>query len=150
MIVLAAASSAPSAKLERGKFLVDHVAMCGDCHTPRNQKGELIQEKYRKGTVLCFKPTAPVPGWADKAPNIAGLPGWEEQRCDQIPEDGACLQRSTGKAYMPQFRLNKEDATAIVTYLRSLGTRSEREWRAELDIAATRSRLTTRSDIVFA
>ena len=120
MIVLAAASSAPSSKLERGKYLVDHVAMCVDCHTPRNEKGELIQEKYLKGTLLSFKPTAPVPGWADKAPNIAGLPGWEEKDAIKFLMTGLAYNDLPGRPPMPQFRLNKEDATAIVAYLRSL------------------------------
>jgi hypothetical protein len=43
IVLLAMAGSAPPSKLERGKYLVDQVAMCEDCHTPRNEKGELIQ-----------------------------------------------------------------------------------------------------------
>ena len=121
MIVLTGASSAPSSKLERGKYLVDHVAMCGDCHTPRNEKGEPIQEKYLKGTLLSFKPTAPVPGWADKAPNIAGLPGWEDKDAIKFLMTGLAYNDLPGRPPMPQFRFNKEDASAVVAYLRSLG-----------------------------
>jgi len=120
MIVLTGASSAPSSELARGKYLVDHVAMCGDCHTPRNEKGEPIQEKYLKGTALSFKPTAPVPGWADKAPNIAGLPGWEEKDAIKFLMTGLAYNDLPGRPPMPQFRFNKEDATAVVAYLRSL------------------------------
>jgi mono/diheme cytochrome c family protein len=120
-IVLAVAGSVPPSKLERGKYLVDHVAMCGDCHTPRNENGELIQEKYLKGTPLSFKPTAPVPGWADKAPNIAGLPGWEEKDAIKFLMTGRAYNDLPGRPPMPQFRLNKEDASAVVAYLRSLG-----------------------------
>ncbi len=120
-IVLAVAGSAPPSKLERGKYLVDHVAMCGDCHTPRNEKGELIQEKYLKGTPLSFKPTAPVPAWADKAPNIAGLPGWEEKDAIKFLMTGLAYNDLPGRPPMPQFRFNQEDASAVVAYLRSLG-----------------------------
>jgi len=60
-------------KLERGRYLVEQVALCGDCHTPHNEKGEPIREKLLQGAPLPFKPTVPLP-WADKAPNIAGLP----------------------------------------------------------------------------
>jgi mono/diheme cytochrome c family protein len=119
-LILSMAGSAPPSKLERGKYLVDHVAMCGDCHTPRNEKGEFIPEKYLKGTPLSFKPTAPVPGWADKAPNIAGLPGWEEKDAIKFLMTGLAYNDLPGRPPMPQFRLNQEDAPAVVTYLRSL------------------------------
>jgi hypothetical protein len=74
-----ASGASASSKLERGKYLVEQVGMCGDCHTPHNEKGEPIPEKTLQGTILPFKPTVPMPQWADKAPNIAGLPGWEDK-----------------------------------------------------------------------
>ena len=67
-----------SAVFSRGspwQYLVVEVARCGDCHTPLNDKGEPVTEKWLQGTVLLFKPTLAMP-WADTAPNIAGLPGW--------------------------------------------------------------------------
>jgi len=36
---LVAAPPTPAAKVERGKYLVENVGMCGDCHTPRNERG---------------------------------------------------------------------------------------------------------------
>jgi mono/diheme cytochrome c family protein len=122
VIVLGAASPATqAAKLERGKYLVDQVALCGDCHTPRTEKGEPIKEKYLKGSPLFFKPTVPIPGWADKSPNIAGLPGWEEKDAIKFFMTGLAYNDLPGRPPMPQYRFNKEDATAIVTYLRSVG-----------------------------
>ncbi|HZR83794.1 MAG TPA: c-type cytochrome [Candidatus Binatia bacterium] len=35
----AAPAAAPVAGLERGRYLTEHVAICGDCHTPRNRLG---------------------------------------------------------------------------------------------------------------
>ena len=79
LLGLTAVSPAVSdSKLERGRYLVEQVALCGDCHTPHNEKGEPIREKLLQGAPLPFKPTVPMP-WADKAPNIAGLPGWEDK-----------------------------------------------------------------------
>ncbi|MGC2197121.1 MAG: hypothetical protein WA628_20760 [Terriglobales bacterium] len=50
------AAPAPASKLERGKYLVEQVGMCGDCHTPHSEKGELIREKLLQGAPLSFKP----------------------------------------------------------------------------------------------
>jgi len=122
VIVVGRTSPAPqSAKVERGRYLVDQVALCGDCHTPRTEKGEPIKEKYLKGSPLFFKPTVPIPGWADKSPNIAGLPGWEEHDAIKFFMTGLAYNDLPGRPPMPQYRFNQEDATAIVTYLRSLG-----------------------------
>ena len=65
--------------------------MCGDCHTPRNDKGEPIPGKTLQGAVLGIKPIAPMRVWADKTPNIAGLPGCNRRTGRQIPDDGSCL-----------------------------------------------------------
>jgi len=119
-VMRAASAAAPSSKLERGKYLVDQVALCGDCHTPHTEKGESIKEKYLKGSALFFKPTIPIPGWADKSPNIAGLPGWEEEDAIKFFMTGLAYNELPGRPPMPQYRFNREDATAVVTYLRSL------------------------------
>ena len=52
--------------------------MCNDCHSPHNEKGEVVADQRLTGTVLPFKPIVPMPVWADKSPNLAGLQGWEE------------------------------------------------------------------------
>src|SRR5882757_4158564 len=70
--------SPASVGVARGKYLVEQVGLCGDCHTPRDDKGEFVKEQWLKGAILDFKPIASVPVWVDKAPAIAGLPGWEK------------------------------------------------------------------------
>src|SRR5437762_10511671 len=67
-----------AATVERGKYLVEKTGMCGDCHTAHDEKGEPIKEQWLTGTTLLFKPTIPMPVWAEKSVNIAGLPGWEK------------------------------------------------------------------------
>jgi mono/diheme cytochrome c family protein len=106
--------------IARGQYLVDSVGLCGDCHTPRNQKGEFIKEQYLKGTVLDFKPAAPVPVWADTSPNIAGLPGWEKDAAIKFLMTGIVSNGLPPRPPMPQYRFNQQDATAIVAYLQSL------------------------------
>jgi hypothetical protein len=109
------------ALVARGKYLVDGIGTCGDCHTPRNEKGEPIKEKYLHGMVLDFKPTAPVPVWADKSPNIAGLPGWENPAAIKFLMTGIAYNELPARPPMPQYRFNRADAEAIVAYLRTLG-----------------------------
>lgn len=113
-------AAAGSSKLERGKYLVEQVGMCGDCHTPHNEKGEPIQEKTLQGTILPFKPAVPMPVWADKSSNIAGLPGWEDKDAMRFLMTGIAYNDLPARPPMPQYRFNQEDAAAIMAYLRSL------------------------------
>jgi len=116
-----AIAASGSSKLERGKYLVEQVGMCGDCHTPHNEKGEPIQEKTLRGAILPFKPAVPMPVWADKSPNIAGLPGWEDKDAIRFLMTGIAYNDLPARPPMPQYRFNQEDAAAIMAYLRSLG-----------------------------
>jgi mono/diheme cytochrome c family protein len=109
-----------AALVARGKYLVEQVGLCGDCHTPRNDKGEFVKEQWLQGTTLDFKPTAPVPVWADKAPNIAGLPGWEKDAAIKYLMTGIAYNGLPGRPPMPRYRFNVQDAQAIVAYLKSL------------------------------
>jgi mono/diheme cytochrome c family protein len=108
----------------RGKYLVEDIGVCGDCHTPRNEKGEPVKDQWLKGATLDFKPTVPVPVWADKAVNIAGLPGWEKDAAIKFFMTGIAYNELPARPPMPQYRFNRQDAEAIVAYLQSLGTNS--------------------------
>jgi hypothetical protein len=111
---------ADSVLLARGKYLVEGTAMCGDCHTPRNEKGEPIEAQWLKGATLDFKPTVPIPMWADKSVDIAGLPGWEREAAIKFLMTGTVPNSVPARPPMPQYRFNLQDATAIVAYLKSL------------------------------
>jgi mono/diheme cytochrome c family protein len=112
--------STSAATLARGKYLVENVGLCGDCHTPHNEKGEPIQEQTLQGAMLPFKPTVPIPVWADKAVNIAGLPGWEKDAAIKFLMTGIASNNLPARPPMPQYRFNQQDAEAIVVYLQSL------------------------------
>jgi len=124
LALISASSAAPApakvSKIERGKYLVEHVGMCGDCHTPHNEKGEPIAGKLLKGAPLSFKSIVPIPVWADKASNIAGLPGWETGDAVKFLMTGIAYNDLPARPPMPQYRFNKEDAEAVVAYLKSL------------------------------
>ena len=106
--------------IAHGKYLVESAAPCGDCHTSRNQRGELVQERALQGAPILFKPTVPVPEWVDRAPNIAGLSGWTDEQAIKFIMTGVAYNDLSASPPMPPFRFNREDATAIVAYLRSL------------------------------
>jgi mono/diheme cytochrome c family protein len=114
------ASPAQSAKIAHGKYIVEDVGMCGDCHSPRDEKGGLIPGKILQGAVLGFKPIMPMPVWADQTPNIAGLPGWTDEQAVKFLMTGAAYNGLPGRPPMPQYRMNRQDAEAVVAYLQSL------------------------------
>jgi mono/diheme cytochrome c family protein len=116
----AAKSKASPAQVARGKYLVEQVAMCIDCHSPRDQKGQFIREKWLQGSALDFKPTVPMPKWAAVAPPIAGLPGWSEANAVTFLMTGKEPNGETADPPMPQFRMTREDAAAAVACLKSL------------------------------
>ncbi|HKH99543.1 MAG TPA: c-type cytochrome [Candidatus Sulfotelmatobacter sp.] len=114
------AHAASAATVARGKYLVEGIGMCGDCHTPHDEKGEPIKEQWLKGTTLPFKPLVPMPVWADKSVNIAGLPGWEKDAAIKFFMTGIASNGLPARPPMPQYRYNQPDAEAIVAYLKSL------------------------------
>jgi mono/diheme cytochrome c family protein len=120
--ISSSATQGQSAKIAHGKYIVEAVAICGDCHTPRNEKGEPLPGRTLTGTALSFKPLAPVPVWADKAPNIAGLRGWDNDAAVKFLMTGIAYNDLPGRPPMPQYRMNLQDAEAVVAYLKSLAT----------------------------
>jgi hypothetical protein len=112
--------AATDPRVERGQYLVERVAMCGDCHTPKTDKGENDRSQWLKGDVLPFKPSIPMP-FAAVAPAIAGLPTLtNDVLATRFLETGTNASGRLALPPMPQFRFNHEDALAVVAYLRSL------------------------------
>ena len=109
-----------TALVARGKYLVEGIGMCGDCHTPHNERGEPIKEQWLKGSILDFKSAVPIPNWADKSVNIAGLAGWDVEDAIKFLMTGNVPNGVPARPPMPQYRYNRQDATAIVAYLKSL------------------------------
>jgi mono/diheme cytochrome c family protein len=114
---------AKSAAWNRGRYLVDAVGHCGECHTPRNFLGARQQDRYLAG----------VRGGPDgqNAPNITqdketGIGGWTDEEIVALLKDGSTpdfdyvgsgmaevVRNSTG-------RLTDQDLKAIVAYLRTV------------------------------
>lgn len=108
-------------EMARGKYIVEQVAMCVQCHTPRTQNGQLLLSRYLQGAAVPVAAPANFQiDWAYKAPAIIGLPGYTRQEGIRLLMEGITPDRRTPKAPMPKFRLTRADAEAVVDYLRSL------------------------------
>jgi mono/diheme cytochrome c family protein len=112
------AAAAPD--VQRGKYLVTRVAMCGQCHTPHGDDGKPEAARELQGQALPFGPLSPMP-WAPAAPPIAGLPaGWTEAALVKLLMTGEGRLGTPLAPPMPQFRMTRQDAEAIVAYLKTL------------------------------
>jgi mono/diheme cytochrome c family protein len=95
--------------------------MCVECHTPRNDKGEILAGKYlRGGPVPVDRPPYPNMKWAIVAPGIVGLAGYTDEQGVRLLTEGITADGRVPNPPMPRFRLTREDAAAIVNYLKSL------------------------------
>lgn len=115
-----AVTCAAQAQATRGRYIVQHIGMCGDCHTPRNAKGELIPGKALQGAPLGMRPIHPMP-FAQRAPDIAGLPaGWTAAQTAHFLETGIRPNGTHPLPPMPPYRMSRRDAWAVTHYLQSL------------------------------
>jgi len=112
-------SSAPEKVLRRGQYVVERVGMCADCHSPRDAQGLFVAEQALHGAPIGFKPLAPMP-WADFALPIAGLPTMSHEQAVHFLMTGEKPDGSHPRPPMPEYRLDRDDAEAVVTYLKSL------------------------------
>jgi mono/diheme cytochrome c family protein len=105
----------------RGKYIVEQVAMCVECHTPRDDNGRLLRNRYLEGAPVPVKaPPFPKISWALRAPAIAGLPGYTAEQGIRLLTKGVTADGRYPSAPMPSFRLTRADAEAVVAYLKSL------------------------------
>ncbi len=111
-------AEATTPDLERGRYLVEALAHCGECHTPRNVLGALNEG-----------------AWMSGAPNPSGkgrIPGLTPSKLDWVESDIA-YYLETG--FTPDFdsaggemaavientaRLTPEDRAAIAAYVKAL------------------------------
>jgi cytochrome c len=114
------ASAADKSEVERGRYLVEDVAMCGECHTPRDEHGQLRTDAWLKGASIWIQPVVPVQNWALNVPALAGWPSFTEEQGERILEKGTGPQGEELRPPMHIYHMNHADAKAIIAYLRSL------------------------------
>ncbi|MCC6345431.1 MAG: c-type cytochrome [Bryobacterales bacterium] len=107
-----------------GKYLVEEVSKCQDCHTPRLENGQLDKDKWLKGAVLDFQPIHPVPGWHKTSPDITSsgrlFERWGAAGLKKFLTTGLNPRGHAADPPMPAYKLKPADAEAIVEYLKSL------------------------------
>jgi Cytochrome c len=123
-VSVAAAQGRPAANqaklIAHGKYVVTRIAMCGDCHSLHNERGEEIPGHELQGSALGFQPLHAVPGWVAVAPPIAGLEGWTEREAVHFLMTGLDRSHKKPGPPMPPYGLSRHDAEAAVAYLKSL------------------------------
>ena len=123
-IALTFVAAAQDAPLARGKYLVEEVARCQECHTPKTDTGEFVKEQWLKGTTLAFVPSGTIAGWHQRSPDITSTsPLWQRWGQDGFAKFLETAKNPRGgKAGppMPAYTLTVEDADAIAAYLKSL------------------------------
>jgi mono/diheme cytochrome c family protein len=115
-----AAASRATGNLEHGRYLVEQVIMCWECHSARDSQGNIVVGTKFKGGAMPVRPTFSA-DWPNQIPRIAGLPGYDDEQAMRLLTQGAI--RWDGRqlrAPMPRFRMSQQDAADVIAYLRSL------------------------------
>jgi mono/diheme cytochrome c family protein len=106
--------------VERGKYLVEQVAKCRECHTPRDDQGQLKTSAWLAGATIRIQPVARISNGADSAPPLAGLPSLTDAQMETVLEKGTGPEGETLRPPMPIDHLHRMDAKAIIAYLKLL------------------------------
>jgi mono/diheme cytochrome c family protein len=122
LAALAAAAGAQDLRA-RGAYLVNTVAACGNCHTPKDAAGYAIAAQELSGGVEFDIPPAHVVG-----PNITpdpetGIGSWSEAQIAAALRDGKRPDGTTIGPPMPidfYRRLSDQDVAAIAAYLKNI------------------------------
>jgi len=109
----------PRGDVEHGRYLVERVAMCFECHSTRDAQGNLVPSTLFLGGPM----PARVPwsaDWPNTIPRIAGLPGYTDELAMRLLTQGAIKRDGTQlRAPMPRFRMTPQDAADVIAYIRT-------------------------------
>ena len=116
----AASTAKASGSVEHGRYLVENVVMCYECHSTRDPQGNIVAGTKFKGGPMPMRPTWST-DWPIQIPRIAGLPGYTDEQAMRLLTQGAI--RFDGKQLrypMPRFHMSPQDAADVIAYLRTL------------------------------
>ena len=123
-----APAQAPKGGIERGRYLVEHVSLCSDCHTPRNSIGAPNRSLYLAGASKKINPMG------EDVPNITpdketGIGDWKREDIAELLISGTKPDLDNVQGLMSEviqgtphgFKdMKREDALAIADYLKSI------------------------------
>src|SRR5512139_3233667 len=124
-------------RLERGRYLVESIVACGNCHTPQGPNGPLAGKTLAGGFLIEEK------AFTAYAPNITpdpetGIGRWSEAQIATAIREG---RRPDGSLIGPPMPIgfyrgiSDSDLAAIVAYVRSVPAVSNRVPRTVYRIA---------------
>jgi mono/diheme cytochrome c family protein len=115
-----AVQSTTGGSVDHGRYIVHEIAMCGQCHSPRDEHGNLLASREFDGGPVPFRPPWPN-DWAIYAPRNKGLPGYDDAQAIRLLTEGAIGRDGRQlKLPMPRFHMSKQDAADVIAYMRSL------------------------------
>jgi len=116
--------ASPSAQtadaVARGQYIVEGVAVCWTCHTPRDADGAPDRSRWLLGGPIGYQSTASTANWADIAPRVAGSPPGTDDQFIRLMMTGISRTGNPPRSPMPQFRMSRSDAESVLAYLKSL------------------------------
>jgi len=124
-LALACPVFAQSDKAVRGKYLVEEVARCQECHTPKLPDGQFNREKWLKGATLNVQPIDAVKGWHKTSPDLTASGRlwqgrWGQAALVKLLSTGLGPGGNPADPPMPTYKMTQDDAEAVVEYLKSL------------------------------
>ena len=119
-------AKAPNSGVERGRYLVDHVSLCGDCHTLRNLIGVPQRRLYLAGSRIGLL--------GEESPNITpdnetGIGKWSRDEIAHLTLTGFKPNLDNVQGLMEEViegvsvgykHMTRQDALAIADYLKSV------------------------------
>jgi hypothetical protein len=92
--------------------------MCVECHSPRDEAGNIIRGSEYMGGSIPFKLPA---DWAIRVPRNRGLLGYDDQQAMRLLTEGAIGRDGRQlQLPMPRFRMTQQDAADVIAFMRSL------------------------------
>lgn len=106
--------------IARGAYIVNSVAMCPTCHTPRTADGQLNQSQWLQGGPIVYLPAERTPNWPLYEPRIGGTLPTSEANMITLLTTAIWTDGKELRDPMPKFHMNRADAEAVVAYLKSI------------------------------
>jgi mono/diheme cytochrome c family protein len=109
--------------LEHGKYLVETIAGCGNCHTPRNPDGTFKQDMAYAGAFVIEEPVFKAYARNITPDKETGIGDWSEDDIVRAIRDGV---RPDGRVLGPPMsfiwyrHMSDTDAHAIAAYLKTV------------------------------